>query len=638
MRFFPRFARLMLRDRAALIAAIGFAMVSAGGLGVGLVAVGKLLRVLLKEGSSLRAEAMNFNVERLWGMLPVSWLEALPEDRLAGVEVILAGLVALTIVGATANFLHEFLAATVSARAAARVRTEAFRTAVHLPLRTIVRRGPAEFVARIVRDAAELQRGFLVLTSRSVAQVSNGVAAFLAAVFIDWRLTLVALVVAPIMAVLLRKLGKRIRRGTRGALEAQEELLRTTNETLQGLRSIKSATAERAAFGRFRRANRAALRGELRVRTARALAGPLIETLAIVVVCGLVLFAAREIIAGRLEFDRFVLALAALGVAGASFKPMTALVSELQAAEAPAQRLAEIIDEPQEPRAAHRLAARRDRRRAAGALNDSRAASAGPEALGMGRRPALARPAHSIRFEVVRLRYPGAIEDALRGVTLEIPHGAWIALVGPNGCGKTTLASLLPRLLDPDDGRIVIDGVDIATVDLRSLRRQVGVVTQETVLLRGTIAENIAFGVAGANDATIRAAAERAHAATFIDRLPGGYSAPVADQGATLSGGQRQRIAIARAILRDPAILILDEATSQIDPESERQINDAIGEFRHGRTVIAIAHRPSTMRAADRIVVMDTGLIVDEGTHDELLARCDMYRRIVGDVAQATAP
>lgn len=616
MRSFPRFARLMLRDRGMLTGALVCAVLSAAGLGIGLLGAAPLLRVILEQDGSLRAEAAALDAKWLRGALPDGFIAMIPEDRFAGAAVLLGGIVLLTIVGALANFAHEYLAATVSARAAARVRALAFATAVHLPLRTVVRRGPAEFVARIVRDAAELQRGFLVLTSRSVAQVTKGIAAFLAAIVIDWRLTAVAIVVAPLMAVLLRKLGKRIRRGTRGALEAQQELLRTTNETMQGLRSIKSATAERAALGRFRRANLDSLRGELRVRTARAISGPLIECLAIIVVCALALFAAREIIAGRLDFERFVLALAALGVAGASFKPLTALVNEIQAAEAPAERLAEIIDEPRE----------QDRRGVGRALRK--------------RHPILPRPRGAIAIEHVRVRYPNASEDAVRDVTLDIAAGAWVALVGPNGCGKTTLASLIPRLIVPDAGRVLIDNIDIAEVDLRSLRRHVGVVSQETVLLRSTIAENIAFGVVGATREAVEAAARRAHASAFIERLPNGYDEPVAEQGATLSGGQRQRIAIARAMLRDPAILILDEATSQIDPESERQINQAIEEFRRGRTVIAIAHRLSTMRAADRIVVMDEGRIVDQGVHEDLLGRCDMYRRIIGAAAvvSTTAP
>jgi energy-coupling factor transporter ATP-binding protein EcfA2/co-chaperonin GroES (HSP10) len=301
---------------------------------------------------------------------------------------------------------------------------------------------------------------------------------------------------------------------------------------------------------------------------------------------------------GRLEVERFVLALGSLAFAGASFKPLAALIGELQAAEAPAERLAEIIDEPAEDR-------------------------------GRGK-PRIARPSRSLRFEAVRVRYPGAPEDAVREVTLEIPHGQWVALVGPNGCGKTTLAGLVSRLMLPDAGRVLVDGVDVAAVSLASLRSHVAVVSQEVVLFRSSVAENIAFGLPGVSRERIVAAARQAHADEFIKALPGGYDERVAELGASLSGGQRQRLAIARALLRDPAILILDEATSQIDPESERQINDALETLRAGRTLLTIAHRVSSMRAADRIVVMDAGRVVGDGTHEELLARCESYRRLIG--------
>jgi ABC-type multidrug transport system fused ATPase/permease subunit len=202
-----------------------------------------------------------------------------------------------------------------------------------------------------------------------------------------------------------------------------------------------------------------------------------------------------------------------------------------------------------------------------------------------------------------------------------------MAVVGPNGCGKTTLLALLPRLFDPTAGTVSIDGHDLRDVRLESLRNQIGVVTQETVLFRGTIRENITFGLE-VDDEAVRVAAELSHARPFIEAMPLGYDSPVAELGTSLSGGQRQRIAIARALLRAPSLLILDEATSQIDAESEEQINLAIADFRSGRTLLVIAHRLSTVLAADRIAVMDEGRVVDIGIHSELLGRCDVYRRL----------
>jgi ABC-type multidrug transport system fused ATPase/permease subunit len=218
--------------------------------------------------------------------------------------------------------------------------------------------------------------------------------------------------------------------------------------------------------------------------------------------------------------------------------------------------------------------------------------------------------------------------DALQDVNLVIQHGERVAFVGSNGCGKTTLLSMLSRLFVPTTGRVLVDGADIAQHGLKTVRAQVGVVTQDAFLIRGSITENIRFGHDTPSDEAVRLAARRAYAESFIDRLPDGFATVVAEGGTSLSGGQRQRISIARAVLRDPRILILDEATSQVDAESEDLINTAIAEFGAGRTTLVIAHRLSTVLAADRIVVMDAGRIVATGRHAELLASCDAYQRI----------
>jgi ABC-type multidrug transport system fused ATPase/permease subunit len=303
--------------------------------------------------------------------------------------------------------------------------------------------------------------------------------------------------------------------------------------------------------------------------------------------------------------DQFFAVMLSLAVAGASLKPLTGIINDIQASAPAADRLRDLLATRSEPGHGTNL-------------------------------PKLARHKESIEFRGVSFSY-GAAPDhasspapskALDNITLAIPHGKRIAFVGPNGCGKTSLLSLVPRLFDPDQGAVLIDGHDIRHLSVRSVRSQIGMVTQETILFHGTIRTNIAYGSPGASEDCLIAAAKKARAHDFIMALPQGYDTPVAEQGLSLSGGQRQRLSIARAILRDPAILILDEATSMVDSESEAQIAAAMAEFAARRTCLIVAHRLSTVLNCDSIVVMDAGKIVDQGTHEELLTRCELYRSL----------
>lgn len=575
-----------------------FAVLSAGGLGAGLLGLAPILKLILGEkGESLAQLARDFNAEGRLIEVPQWVVERLPEGKFEGVLLVLGVLAVVTVLGATANFMHQYISLSLCTKLVGRIRLDAFRHAIRMPLSEVVRRGPAEFTSRIIRDSAELHGGLVTLTSKTTAQLTKGVAAFIAAIIFDWRIVLIAAVVGPILAVILRKCGKRIRRGARGALRQQEVLLRVAGESLQGLRAIKTSTAEASMLGRFNHANRLVMREEFRARTASSLASPLVEVIAILVVIGLAGIAVREIVRGSMSFEDFVLSLGALAVAGGAVRPIAGFIGVIQAASAPAERLQEILAIPAEPKATRESVI-------------------------------LPRHVRDITIERVSFRYPGAQQLALDCVSLVVRHGEHVAIVGPNGCGKTTLLAMLPRLLTPDSGRIAIDSVDIQSVSLKSLRRQIGVVTQESVLIQASIAANISLGMPAATRSQIESAAARAHADSFIREIPGGLDAEISEHGASLSGGQRQRLVIARAILRDPAILILDEATSQIDATSEAQIGQAIAEFGRERTVLVVAHRLSTMLAADRIVVMDRGRVIDSGTHAELIQRCTVYERL----------
>jgi subfamily B ATP-binding cassette protein MsbA len=605
---FWRFAKELDRHRGLLILGMLFALVSAGGVGAGLVAIKPILETVLEpDHRGLPQLATDLNAHP-WvnGAIPASVIDSLPVGPFQAVVWTMVALGVLTVIGALANFLHQFIALTVVNRTIAMIRRKAYRQVIHLPLKTVVSEGPSDAISRVINDTDALSAGLVAMLSKAIAQITKGVAALVAAFFINWPLALTAMLVMPLLAVIIRKLGKRIRRASGRALTARAGLFRAATEALQGLRVVKVYTAERYESGRFAKINKEMLRQQDKVRTARAVASPLIELLTMFALGGLTIIAVKLILDGRLDKSDFIITLAALGVAGGSIKPVTGLINDIQQSGAAADRLARLLD--REPEAGHST-----------------------------RLPKLAKHAQSVAFDAVRLVYPGQTTPALDGVSLTIRQGETVAFVGPNGCGKTTLLSLVPRLFDPDEGRVLVDGTDIARVRVRSLRRQIGVVTQEVILFKGTVRENIAYGNTYATDDEIIAAARKARAHTFISAMPKGYDTPVGEQGLTLSGGQRQRIAIARAVLRDPAILILDEATSMVDAESEEHIGGFLRDFCEGRTTLVVAHRLRTVLNADRIVVMDAGRIIDTGTHDALLQSCPLYRQLaVGHLAKGT--
>ncbi len=598
--FWP-FAKRMLRYRAMLIAGIACAALSAGSLGAGIIGIKPLLEnILSPNGATLPELAAKLNASRfVGGRIPGSWIAALPTDRMSAVVWIMLGMGLLTVVGSTLTFLHAFLSLTIVQRTIADIRRETFHRVIRLPLKSVVTGGAADTVSRIVGDTAALESGLTSLISKSVSQVFKGVGFFAAALVVEWRMSLGAIVLGPAFYTIIRRLGKRIRRAARSAMQSQAGLLSAAVESLQGLRVVKVHTTERYEAGRFHRINKDFMRMMFRVRTARAISSPLVEALSVIVLGGLFIIPAHAVIQKSLDPSDLITAFAALFAAGASLKPLTGIINDIQQSSASATRIRELLDAAPEPGHGKLL-------------------------------PKLSRHHDSIEFKDISLTYPGATTPALSHVSLKVPHGQRVAVVGPNGSGKTTLLALVPRLFDPDagSGGIFIDGRDIREVSVRSLRRQIGVVTQETVLFRRSIRANIAYGADDATEERIVAAAKKARAHDFIAAMPQGYDSLVGEQGLTLSGGQRQRIAIARAVLREPAILILDEATSMIDADSEARIAEAVAEFSTGRTCLIVAHRLSTVINADCIVVMDQGRVVDQGTHAELMQRCETYRLI----------
>lgn len=603
---------VILRYKRQLALGLAGAVVSAACFGSGLGMILPTLQLLLGEKLPLRTlvEDNLTTPDRPPLVQDVgAWLlDQLPSDPYHGFLLVMATIASLTVIGSCARYLHEMQTLTVVARAVMLWRARMVHRLIQAQLGHLLSSGHADYTSRIGRDAYTLGYGYRAVLGKAFAKVLNGIVAVGVAVWIDWRLTIIAMVGTPLIAVLLRKFGKKVRRASKQILLQQGQMIALLNESLGSIRVVKAHVAEGYERRRFRRLNRSLYEQEMRLRRIRALSGPLIETLGLFGIMAVASVAAWYVLRLDVAPERFMTVLAALGAAAASLRPIADLHNQLQEARAAATRVLDTLETPID------------------AADD-------PDEQAL---PALAPHRKDVTFEHVSYTYADQATPAVNGVCLRIEHGQNVAIVGSNGSGKTTLLSLLPRLLDLQKGIIRIDGHDITTVSLRSLRRQIAIVPQQTILFEGSIATNIAYGRGYEPRTKIIAAAKAAYAHEFIVDLPLGYDTLLTEGGEGLSGGQKQRLSIARAILREPAILILDEATSQIDADSERKINQALRALRQQRTTLVIAHRLSTVIDADLIVVMADGRIVDHGTHHQLLERCAPYQTLTHHQLQPT--
>ena len=502
----------------------------------------------------------------------------------------------VTIGRCLARFVQQYMSNKIMEVSVAGLRKDAFEHVVDMPVGFFSQKGTSDTTSRLIGDINGTGTGVKILLGKALREPMKAIACLVAAMIISWQLVLIFFLCAPFTIGLGVVLGRRMKKFTKKSLISNALMLGKLEGVIQALRVVKVYNRQNDEVESYHDINKTYLKRALRVAKVNASTNPIMEVIGMLAGSAALLVGVHWITKGNMDAPSFFGLLIFLGTAAESIRKSSDVWNKIQAANAAAERVFAVIDEPVEKE--------------------------NPDAK------ELVPLKNEIEFKDVVFTYPGSKKPVLKGVNLKVKAGHNIAVVGSNGSGKTTLINLLPRFYNTDSGKILIDGQDISKATLKSLRNQIGMVTQNVVTFNDTIAMNIAYGKPDASRKEIIDAAKRAYAHEFIEPLPNGYDTIIGEHGAGLSGGQLQRVVIARAILKNPAILIFDEATSQVDANSESKIHKAIEQIMKNRTTFLIAHRFSTVVSADVIVVMDDGKIVAQGQHEELIQSCLLYQSL----------
>ena len=539
-----------------------------------------------------------------------------PSDKFNAVGLILLFVVIGTLVKCVFTYAQEVLVGRVMTLAANDLRRDCFRSALKLDLQTAANEGTPGLLSRMTNDILQLSIAMSVFGTRLIREPLKAIACIGAAFYINWRLTLLAVMIVPVIGVFLARFGRRLKRAAASAIQSVESIYDSISETFDSFRVVSAFGGQRRQRRQFLRANRDFYTHTMKCVKVNAMIRPTAEIMGVLVV--MIAFAPGAYLVLRNTDSILGIQLASEAMTITSLMTMYVLLAGVLD---PIRKLSTVFGQIKQGMAgADRVFG----------LIDKQSIVNEPEVARK-----LVRHAESICFRDVSFRYLTRQKDearppALQNVNLTVSFGEVVAVVGSNGSGKSTLLSLLPRFMDPEFGTIEIDGINTLEYRTADLRSQMGLVSQETMLFDDTIFENIRYGNFSADRAAVEEAARQAHAWNFISELPDGIDTQIGPRGGRLSGGQRQRLSLARAIIRDPSILILDEATSAVDAQSEDLIHRVLKTFSKGRTVFIITHVLSEtfLDLVDRIVVMDQGQIVAVGTHAELLEKCGFYQRL----------